>query len=322
MRLNATKAHLNAPGETYETFPATHLHRGSTPGTFLCVSRLTSLRAGPYHALLVEAASHGDAGRLKGEAMQLSDLEGRWEHFEPVALSVGLTLKTPLDRDSAMRALAALGRQFPQLTESDFDGKGNKFVFRNEEADAPKQAFLRMREYRALEMAWGPKVPINFDDAVSKLFNTVQDTLDLPGINVEFFDLELQIHSEWTGNHYKAILTGLLDTPPLAAILDPDRIVQDDLLLRGLLDDKRICLVRVISDVADDEVRRQSFSNDTLKLKAGVAQTHGIPIDSRLAELFTDHAAIATRFFLDKFIPNIVDPMERAIAQLSAEGEE
>ncbi len=242
-----------------------------------------------------------------------------WKCLSAGAFTVGLATKTPVDSDAVMRGLTRISRDHPELTESRFDKSKESYVLKNDEPDMARQALFKVEAFRRFEFAWGPSAAPGFQPRIQEMFETMQEGFDLHPINVEFIDLKFFVTSDWAGHHYRAIMEAFLQSSPLASLFSLDLILQDDLFLRGILDDKRVCIVGVTSDVDDKEVIRRSFKDDLLKAHVGIAQTRKIPVDGRIADIFVEHSQIAEAFIKERFIPYVADPLDRVLAKLSEE---
>ena len=112
-------------------------------------------------------------------------------------------------------------------------------------------------------------------------------------------------------------MKALFGDGPLTGLFQPDTILQDDLHFRAMLDDSRVCVVELESNVSDMEVRQQRYRDDLLKVAAGVAHVYNIPVDLSVWEVFQNHSEIALTFFVDHFVPSVVIPLDHALVHLS-----
>ena len=240
--------------------------------------------------------------------------------LENIHANLARMLKSPLDRSTAMKGLALIVRAFPNLTESKFIEERNMHSLLNLETASDKQILFTLARHREFDLSWGPLAEVDFEPDMEKLFNTIQDGFQIFPLNVERVEMRFYAVSEWEGHHYRAILDALLRAPPLGLLFEPNRILQNDLYLRGLLDETRVGVVAVRSDVADSEVINNAFQNDLLRAWAGVAQTRGIPNDARLVDVFMETSQVAIDFMCQKFVPLVVEPLDKALIGLSQKG--
>lgn len=250
-------------------------------------------------------------------AMPLKEHFARWKHLKPGGFTAGLQARIPVERNVAMRGLSRVGKDFPALTEPQFNEEKKRFILSNAEADTRKQVLFRLTDYNRFEFAWGELVEFDFESEMKKFFASIEDGFELYPIGVELIDLKFYVVSEWEGHHYKAIWEALLSNTPLSGLFKPDHVLQDDLFLRGMLDECRICAVGVESNVTDREIFSRGFENDLLRVYVGVAQTRGIPFDARMADVFVEHSRVAINFMEKKFIPYVLEPLDKALIKLS-----
>lgn len=245
------------------------------------------------------------------------ELFTQWKQFRPKAYTVGLQTKTPLGTDTTMKGLKQISMLFPNLTESSFDKEKGKFKLENDEIDADKQIYFKIEGFNTFEYAWGPLVEMDFQSVMDRLFNEIQDGFELSPININLIDVRFVALSKWEGHHYRIIWDTFLKDTLLDSLFNKQDLLQDDLFFRAMLDDARICVININSNVTDAEVRRNNFENDLLRASIGIAQTRKIPVNSRISELFAQHTQIALSFIQDKFIPYIVEPLDKMIQEFS-----
>jgi hypothetical protein len=99
-------------------------------------------------------------------------------------------------------------------------------------------------------------------------------------------------------------------------LLEPHRILEDDLRFRLLLDDNRVCAVTISSNVGDDEVRSGTFENDKLKVRVGIAQVGSISLNAMLSTLAVAHIGRAVQFIEHRVIPYVVAPLDATLGNL------
>jgi len=247
------------------------------------------------------------------------EFASQWQMVKPAALTVGMHLKYPLDDNTTMKGLTHIGKNFPQLRESKFKEEGKLIILTNGEDDWEKELLFAVIEHKALQLAWGPLVEGDFHSLSKSLYDCVQEGFDLFPVNVELIDVKYYVKSDWCGNHYQVICEAFLKNTPLESVFELNRILGNDLSIRGLLKDNRVCVIRVDSDVADSEILKGNFKNDTLRALVGVAQTKDIPLDAQLSSVFEEHSQVAIKFIKEKFIPSIIEPLDKALVKVSKE---
>jgi len=243
-------------------------------------------------------------------------LSGRWQHFRPSVAYVSFLFKLPLDEAERKRGLEEAQETFPELITPHHDKKQELSLNRYGSANRKHMSF-RIQEDRQLRLAWGPDIEKDFKDLIERFTNVISEGFGQTSAKLEWFDLSLSFASRWEGQHYKAIWDAFLKKSPIFSLFQANKLLQDDMKLRAMIDDNRVCIVKVQSTVLDEEVLSEDFSNDQLIAQIGVAHVYAIPPGKGLMDLFGDHCAAVIPFVTDKFLPAVVDPLDKAIQQLS-----
>ncbi len=247
----------------------------------------------------------------------LQELSASWKMIRLGAFTVGLRIKSPLDRETAMKGLAKVASAFPSLSESKYVDDKQAFILLNGEIEGEKQALFRMEGLRTFDFAWGALAEFDIDRDGKRLFELFQNEFGVQAINVEYIDFKVYLISDWDGHHPRAIVSALFKDSPISMLYSSQRVLGSELVFRGMLDAHRVAVVGVETDVADSEVMKGYFKDDKLRASLGVAQRGGLALDARLSDVFMQHAEVALRFMTDKFIPQVVQPLDQALHDLS-----
>lgn len=230
------------------------------------------------------------------------------------AVTAGLKTKIRIDSNTTLKGLNQIITNFPDLTESfPFNKEKERFKIGNDENDADREVYFDITGFMQLEYVWGPRVEFDYNPQMIKLFDCIQDGFLIQPNNTQMIDVKMYFISKWSGNHYKVIWDAFLGNSVVNELFYPQKILQDDLFLRSILDEKRVCIVSVESNVGDNEVWTDKFKNDRLTAGVGIAQTRNIPSGARLSDIFNEHAQIAFKFIQEKFIPNVVVPLDKTL---------
>ncbi len=237
--------------------------------------------------------------------------------LKPAAFTIGVGTKAPLQQSDILSGLAAFQKQFPRLGESDFEQKEDRFLLRNGETDVEKQAHFRVSKGKAFDYSWGTGVSFGDLREVERVFDAIQDGFSLLPLNVDVMDVQCHFVSEWNGQHYQAIWSAYFTGTPLFSLFSPQKILQDDLTLRALVDDDKVVLIRVTSNILDTEVKRGTFKDDLLKATVGIAHAKPLPPDCRLSAVFTEHMRGCATYVTERFIPCVIAPLDQALLSLA-----
>jgi hypothetical protein len=236
------------------------------------------------------------------------------------AFSAAVKVKASIDTASAMKGLTALQKRFPTLSESSFDP--DKQIFKLENSvknpkDAQLQMLFTMVKGTNLVLYWGAKAPFDASQDISTFYQLIQDEFGVYPINVDYIDFNVYAVAEINMNFYAAIWEAFYAKSPLYGMFSSDRILQDDLSIRYMLHDERICLLEIESNVNYSEIRSNSFENDMLKARIGIAQTRGIAPDANLGALGKSHFDFSTDFVRENLRDRILEPLDAAISRIA-----
>jgi len=247
---------------------------------------------------------------------ELNNLYPKFKMLNPLAIKATLVTKVAsLSKEVTLQGLYELRKKFPQFKTLDYKKDKEEFILTNEEVNKKKEQFFRIIEYRAFEYSCGIDLNIDFKNELFNIIDTAEKAFNINTFNIELIDIQYILTSEWEGNHYKVILDTFFKNSPLNLLFKPDNILDNSFLIRGFLDNNTRCVVKIESDINDDEIINKSFKNDTLKISLGIAQTGSIPLDVKLPELYLQHYNIVIQYIIDNFIPNILIPLDDVLAK-------
>lgn len=238
--------------------------------------------------------------------------------FRPKAVVIGVETKLRFDYNTALEGINRVKLNLPFLSETDFNKDEEEFILRNSDPEPEKQVVFVLKEFSKLSLLWGAYAELDFETSIKKFLNSVEKGFKFDNsFNINLIDVKVYMETEWSGHHYKAIWQTFMSNSPLNGITDPDNILQNDLFIRILLDDSRVCVISVKSDIEYNNILNRKFDNRTLIAFTGIGQTRNIPSDSAVSEIFTEHLQISSGFILGKFIPKVVEPLDRVLGELS-----
>ncbi len=246
----------------------------------------------------------------------MRSLSGRWKHFRPAVSDTTFLFKLPLDEDKRKQGLEMVQERFPELMTPHIDHEKRQLSNRYGTTNRKHLSF-RMDKDREFTLAWGPDVEDDYKNLIERFMSVIRDGFRQTPANLEWLDLTLSFTSRWEGQHYEAIWDAFLKNSPLSMLFQGNKVLQDDIKFRAMIDDNRVCILKVQSTVSDEEVLSEDFSNDLLIAQIGVAHVYGVKPDKELMDLLADHCAAVIPFVTNKFLPTIVDSLDNAIEQLS-----
>ena len=248
------------------------------------------------------------------------ELFGKYRHLELTAVSLSLVTNSALEKDRVLRLLPEIQKLFPMLSESDYDEKTDVFKLHNDATETKDQMFFSAEKSRGFLLSWGIRVSVGSEKDIRALFAVLQDQLSIMPVNIQYVDARLHAVSEWEGNHYSVIWSAFFADTPVHGMFAGQTIAQDDLAFRGMLEEDKICLIEVQSNVRDSEIRQGKYKNDLLMAKLSIAKTRHFAPNANLPELAVQHVACSTDIACNNFAPMIVAPLDAALAIVVKEG--
>lgn len=243
----------------------------------------------------------------------------RFYNMKLTGLSLSLSTRTALEKNTIMEGLSKIQEAFPQLSESNYDEKKDLFKIDNGEHENEKQAMILVEKGRSFVFAWGIEFPFGTTYDLAKIFNGYQESVSLLSINIEFIDVRVYTMSQWEGHHYSLVWNTFFKASPIFSMFEPQFLLDDDIRLKAFLSKDKRVLVDIRSDVNDSEVLNNSFENDTLQAIVGIAKTRDFPPGVKLAQLMAEHIEFSRPFIIDRFIPGIVAPLDAELHAISSE---
>jgi hypothetical protein len=232
------------------------------------------------------------------------------------AFSMGLSTKMPLDKATILAGLGAIQVQFPVLSDVTYDDKEDIVRLRNGEVGYEREILLRVSKSSGLDLAWGAQARFGSKEDARKLFDTIQEGFALAPVNVDLMDFQAHFRSDWSGQHYHAIWNAYFKETCFGALFRPEDILQDDIRLRALLNEDRIVVININSDVTDTEVRRRVFEGDSLRASMGIAYRCSLKSNAKLSDVFQKHVDSSMGYIEKKFLESVVMPLDQALALL------
>ncbi len=229
------------------------------------------------------------------------------------AFTIGMTTKTPLEKNEILRGVAAVQKRFPDLSQIDFNQKDEMVRIGNVESEYEKAVLLKISNSRIFEFSWGCETSFGKPDDVLAVFDTLQDGFALFPLNVLLIDCQIHFISTWAGHHYAAIWDAFFTNSPLFRLFENRKVVQDDLYLRAMLADERVAAITVSSNVSDAEVKRNRFENDCLKVTVGIAYTRTLGVEDRLSTVFDEHVKFCANYMADTVLTSVIKPLNEHI---------
>jgi hypothetical protein len=242
-------------------------------------------------------------------------------NFADVICTVGLKRSDPIQDETILRNLRLrINQDFPELTKPKRRDDRWSFSYVSDEADIKKQATVVVDKATTFSLGWGPESEMasQFPEPAYKFLSALEEFLGLDALTFDWVDLRYVTESHWEGPHFEAVSKAFLRPGPLSSVFEAGRLVTEDLQWSGLLADDILAGIGVQTTMSKDDVRKRQYANQTLKALVGIASLD-FPQNESLVDLYKRHLAVALPFLEDKFIPQVVTPLDRAIRSFSAE---
>jgi hypothetical protein len=261
------------------------------------------------------ASPHRWLKYLKKEYMKIEDIKEHLAHLEHIndsAYTVSLQTKTPIDKERCMTTLAKLSKAFPHLSESKIEEDSGEFVLKSLKRKIEEQEFLRLTNYRTFTYAFGSKVVFDSSDFSKRFFQTIQDTLDLNSLSIDYIDLQIHSEAVFAQDHY-ALIFDCFFSDSTVNLFERHKCVQNDFVVKGFIDESRLAVVTVTTEQAMEESLLGEFDEKILKFQCGIGHIRNLNRVENLSDTFEEHYKICSEFIKSRFVPNILEPANAKI---------
>lgn len=249
--------------------------------------------------------------------IELNNLYQKYKMISPLTVKAGLLTKVPtISEKTALKGLYELTKKFPKFTELDFIKDKDEFTLHNKEVDIKKGIFFTIKEYSSFEYTCGIGSNIDFKEELINIIDTIEKLFNINAFNIKLIDIRYISISEWEDNYNKIILNTFFKNSPLSLLFEPENILNNDLFIRGYLDKNRRVIINIENNNSDNEILNKKYKNDILKATVGIANID-IPLDVKLSETYLQHYNIVYQYIKDKFIPNVLIPLDDVLAKAS-----
>lgn len=236
------------------------------------------------------------------------------QNFSVGAFAISVKTKTSINNDTIMKGLESISKMMPELSESSFDEKEKEISLKNSESKTEKQILFKISELNQFAFGWGIDCEINLEDIIGKLFQAISNDFNILPINIEYIDFNIYLFADYKGDHYQLISDTFYKDALLANLFEKNKTLGNDIFLRGSLNDKVITIVRVDSGQGTNEILDCEYESETLRTVCSSGQVKGFGFNSNLVELFKNHYELSLDFVKNKFIPNIIIPLDNSIS--------
>ncbi|MGQ0510996.1 MAG: hypothetical protein ACT4P9_10315 [Betaproteobacteria bacterium] len=245
--------------------------------------------------------------------MLLDEEIAKFKSLKLAGYSVTIRMKLPIDRDAALRGFASFQSDFPSFQSSKMRNEGDEIAVNTKGSGALDGAFLRLKSFNFLDLTWGKGASFDSSVDVSRALNCIQDGFSIHPFAIESLDFRVHLYSEWKGQHYQAILDTYYAGSPLRQLFDPGRVIDLGIDIRGRIDDERIAVLAVASDLTVDEIADAKYDNSRLKVLLAFGLVNGFSASTRLSDAMTRHLEIALEFARNRFIPFVCMPLDELL---------
>lgn len=241
------------------------------------------------------------------------DLFSHLKKLNPEVFKIGVSIRKPLDDDKAMDGLETIAKNFPALSSKSYDEENKTFALEDEEANI----IMRLMDSTVLDLSWQYS-SYPGTQFIEDIFDTAQRGFGIRSINIDLVHSLFLVTSSWEGNHYTVIYDAFLQNTPFSHLIKQgDKILQDDIFIRWLIDETRIGILGIDSNVLDREIIKGRFNDDLLRAYLGIAEIN-IPDESHLSTLFLELINTFEDFIRNIFIPIVLEPLDTALVKHSS----
>ncbi len=235
--------------------------------------------------------------------------------FDSYAFASGVRIKTEIDQQTFLKGIGEISKFFKYLTESDYDKDKKIFKLKNNEPELDKQIQIHIIGLNFFHFLWGINANINIEKEISQVFDKFQELFNITSINISFLDFRFYATSDFNANHYALINKVFFGDSKLGALFQKNKILENTITISGLIDESRICAIKIESDVDNEEIKNNKFNNNVLQTTIGIGQTKNFNIEQSLGELFLFNSQKALNFITNTYLENVLKPLDEIIVE-------
>lgn len=237
-----------------------------------------------------------------------------YKHYNTAAFAIGVLIKTPISLQLAIEAFEKISNRMPELVLFDFNEEDNILTLKNEEEQTENQILFKLIDYKQFILSWGLNSKVDTDNYQKLLFRSLVEDFKISLFIIENWDVRLYNFASYKDNQYQLIADAFYNNSSIYNLLEKNKIFPNDITIGGILDENTRVYVRVESEQSAKEVLNNKFPNNkTLDATCSVGQIKGFPLSGNLYDVFVEHSKIACDFIKDKYIPNIIEPLEETL---------
>lgn len=239
---------------------------------------------------------------------QIIDHLRNYEQFSDEAFIIGIKTNSIIDKNTALNGITKLGKRFSDLNQIETDEKNNTYSLRNGLL-GDRQKLIGMSDFRRIKFAWAKKATMNFIDDSKDFFDIIQKDFNIQPISVEQINISFFVQIKFDGDHSWFINEIFYNKSPIKTLFPKNHFYNNSIEFHGTLNSDLDITIGIDSDQNRSSIMKKDYSEKYLLASCAISQINNIPLDAILSELFIDHCETAFKYMKEKFIPNILEPI-------------
>jgi len=220
-----------------------------------------------------------------------------------------LNLKLKLDRKTIDDTVREFRRQFKNL--SSYKEKDEEIIIEKIHPLREEQALIKVSNFVNFHFAWGAYVGYGSDE-IAKFLTIVEDICEIETIDIDFVDAEAFFISKVNMNHYEAIRKAFYRNSHLDMVFK-NNWLDTQIYFRSEVENDRICVIKVVSNVGMSEILFNQYSNDFLQIFFSLGHTKNFQDNKKLSEIGLDNFK-AAEDIINKVLHNkILIPLDKEL---------
>lgn len=211
-----------------------------------------------------------------------------------------------------------ISKEIKELSKFSYKEDDKSYTLRNDTADIEKQIILDIRDSN--HMACGFGSDYNLNDRIpyyETFYSFVEKFTKVSVFKTNLIEYIGHYFLKFKGDHDELLRRAFFKESIIKDLFNKDSkmfFLENRLLLRGKIDDRRIAIVRFISGTSDEEIIKNEFEERELKFRISVGLTENIrQSGNNLSEIVIDHDKKSTSFIEERAKKYIFDPIENLL---------
>lgn len=236
-----------------------------------------------------------------------------------VGNSVGLRSTFAPQKEIIEHLLAKVRLTVPGLDKPvDHSEESGRYLLGNHAPESADEYFFKISGDRQdMDFNWGPNVDSSIiNESISMIYSIVQELIPLVRDSLNFIDSHRIFEVAFRGNHYQIIHQTFYHGSPFDGLFEQNQRFDNDITYRGIINEGRVCIIRVIGRTSLEEIISTQFQERTLTVRVAMGQLQGFKPEASLTELIVENDRLCSEFVDKKVSPLVISALDKHIESI------